>query len=159
MDYDEFLRDILNVDQAKSTKPPFLVLGADYGDVFVANRLDPHLLALRRLTNELVEGGYSKSIIQVFLTLRVDGRNASWDITGPARVRLMSKLKYVRCDVHFLSDEVTGSTPERLRHLLSVRILEGARVCLDRIHKAHIEFQDERFWDNLRESVRRLNTS
>ena len=157
MDYNEFLVNALEGNEDQKAKLPFLVLGADYRDSLVARKLDPHLLALRQITSALKGNSYGNSIDHIYLTLRVDGQFVNWNLAGVFRVRLMSKLKYLRCDVHFLNPEIMQSTPKELSLLFSNRVIQAASACLDRLERTSTEFDRMQFQEDLQKSIHNLS--
>ena len=93
MDYEDFLAERLSNNTRVVRELPFLVLGADYGDVRVSRRFSPHLLEFRALTKHLGMECYGESLDHMYLTSRVDGWFAFSNISGVAQVRLMTKLR------------------------------------------------------------------
>jgi hypothetical protein len=124
----------------------FVSIGAQF------NGSGPYMIEIRRhILDSFIHHlskPYSSELDDIGLVLRVDGPEpkwGQWHESGPKRLRLTRKHRYITIDICFQSFEYMDVSKPDMQKLMLDRIWEGIDLCVARIKKEKIDFKEEEF--------------
>jgi hypothetical protein len=91
---------------------------------------------------------YSSELDKIGLVLRVDGiepPSTQWHESGPKRLRLARKRRYITVDICFQNFDYLGVSRQDVQKLMLDRVWQGIELCVARIKKEKIDFKEDEF--------------